>query len=370
MNRREFVKMAGMSAAASVLAPAAGLAHNLKNRDFLYGALLHLGANMWSDEPVPRAEDPNPRYPYPDFLTPSELERAKFGHQQHGAADELRCDEEVWRTVTARMQELGMNFVMIDIGEGLVYPSHPELAVKGSWTPEKLADELQRLRKMGLEPIPKLNFSATHDTWMKDYHRMVSTKKYYEVVADVIKDVCEIFKPRYFHLGWDEEDYVHQDRHQFVVIRQGELWWHDFLYTVREVEKYGARPWIWSDMIWHHRDEFVDRCPKNVLQSNWYYLGDFDPPKDSPLYPMVHAYEWLDEAGFDQVPCSSSCGDWGTYTANPRMTVGYCKSRLAPERFKGLLSTSWKLMLKPFEQGILQSLDQTKPAMEILGTFM
>ena len=69
-------------------------------------------------------------------------------------------------------------------GEGIVLPSHPELAVKGSWSPDKMRDEIKRLNGLGLEVVPKLNFSATHDAWLKDYARMVSTQKYYEVVKD------------------------------------------------------------------------------------------------------------------------------------------------------------------------------------------
>ena len=29
---------------------------------------------------------------------------------------------------------------------------------------------------MGLEVIPKMNFSTCHDSWLKNYQRMVSTK--------------------------------------------------------------------------------------------------------------------------------------------------------------------------------------------------
>ena len=61
---------------------------------------------------------------------------------------------------------------------------------------------------------------------------MVSTKKYYQVCEDLIKDVAEIFDhPRFFHLGYDEETASHQAKHLFAVCRQGELWWHDFLWT-------------------------------------------------------------------------------------------------------------------------------------------
>ena len=196
---------------------------------------------------------------------------------------------------------------------------------------------------------------------------MVSTPDYYRVVSDVIRDVAEIFKPRLFHVGYDEEDYWHQDGFQYAVMRQGDLWWNDFLFTVKEVEKNGARAWMWSDKIWHGREEFVKRCPKSVLCSNWYYLADFDPKPKSPLYPMVHAYEWLEEAGFDQVPCCSSCGNWSTLDTNPRLTVEYCLPRIARERFKGLLMTSWQMTLKPFEKMIMRSFDLTVPAIEKLA---
>ena len=64
-------------------------------------------------------------------------------------------------------------------------------------------------RQVSFELIPKLNFSACHDIWLKDYSRMLSTPIYYEVCRDVIQEVCEVFKPRYFHLGMDEEDEKH-----------------------------------------------------------------------------------------------------------------------------------------------------------------
>ena len=65
--------------------------------------------------------------------------------------------------------------------------------------------EIQRLNSMGIEVIPKLNFSTTHNGWMGDYSHMVSSKPYYRMCEDVIRDVVEIFgHPRYFHIGLDE----------------------------------------------------------------------------------------------------------------------------------------------------------------------
>ena len=372
IGRKEF--LVGALAAAGLAGCASPKRSAAKVRgDKLYGALLHLGANMWSDQPHPRKPSAKRRFPYPDYLTKKEIEQHEYGYMMGGKADFLRFDEGVWRRATERMAEVGMNYVMIDIGEGFVYPSHPEIAVKGAWDVAKMESELARLRGLGLEPIPKLNFSTTHDAWMGDIQKRVSTPEYYRFVSDVIADVCEVFKPKYFHIGYDEEDEMHQFGFKDVVVRPEETWWHDLLFTVGEVERQGARAWMWSDKIWHSREEFVKRCPKSVLQSNWYYLDDFDPKKEydpkhkASLYPMVHAYEWLDEAGFDQVPCASTVGNWGLMTVNARYTAAYCRKHVSPERMKGFLMASWQLTLPMSESMIMRGFDQTVPAMELLG---
>ena len=204
MNRRDFIKLsafagAGMAAEGAVQGKQA----------FSWGSLLHFGTNMWSDV-VPQR--------WGNLKTKEELGTI-------AAADHLRFDEGLWREVTGKMQGIGMNRVVIDVGEGIVLPSHPELAVKGSWTPDRMRAELKRLRGLGLEPIPKLNFSTAHDIWLKEYSRMISTPTYYKVCADVIRDVCEIFdRPALFHLGYDEETPGHQAQYEFLVVRQGDLW--------------------------------------------------------------------------------------------------------------------------------------------------
>ena len=163
MNRREFVKLSMLSAAAGLAGCSTpGLAR--KKDDFIWAGLFHMGTNMWSDQPV-------------SSWGPYKGEELKLVCQ----ADHVRFDERVWRSLTDRMVKVGMNMVIIDLGEAIQYPSHPELWVKGSWEIERFRKELARLRAIGLEPIPKMNFSAAHDVWLKKYERMLSTKKYYEV---------------------------------------------------------------------------------------------------------------------------------------------------------------------------------------------
>ena len=333
----------------------------------IWGSLLHLGRNFWSDRPYPRPANMAGRYPIPENLPPEIKKLKVLQRSMDGYHDKLRFDENTWNKAVGRIRDKGLNMVVIDLGEGLRYPSHPEIAAKDAWSPEKLRGEIKRLKDMGIEAIPKLNFSTTHCAWMGEYRRLVSTPEYYRVCEDVIRDVCEIFDtPRFLHLGYDEEDYDHMRGYDFVPIRQGELWWHDFLFTVRCVEKCNVRAWIWSDKIWHHSDEFVKRMPKSVLQSNWYYCGDFNPDKKNGLYPMVHAYDWLEEAGFDQVPCVSNCGDWNMLKTNPDLTANYCKKIIAPERLKGMLIAPWCCTTEDFLPWIDESTDMLAAARKII----
>ena len=295
--------------------------------------LLHMGLNMWGDWRQP--DEP--------------LE--KDGRQY--AADHVRFDEQVWRETTAHMAARGMNMVLIDLGEFMAFPSHPELAVTGSWSPDRLREELGRLRALGLEPIPKLNFSATHDQWLKVYHRMISTPTYYQVVRDVIRDTAEVFStPRLFHLGWDEERTDYAVRRGHFAMRAGELWWHDFLFTVKCAEDCGCRPWVWSDHGWNRRDEYVRRCPKSVVQSNWYYdeeLGQYslDPKVNRHAHRLVQFHD-LEKAGFDQVPCGTNWAGAGARHARKTggddiigALVPYCRRHISRERLLGFLMAPW-----------------------------
>jgi len=319
LNRRDFISSAA-GALALGACPTSAFAAAKPEPKFIWSYLVHFGVNSWKDIPL-ETQDPN--------LPEKWLTRC--------CADHVRFDEPSWQRLSAALAKAGCNQIIIDLAEIVVYPSHPELAVKGSWSVERLRKELDRLRGMGFEVIPKLNFSACHDTWLKDYHRMVSTKKYYQVCEDLIKDAAEIFDhPRFFHLGYDEETASHQAKHLFAVCRQGELWWHDFLWFVKVTEKTGCRPWIWSDYIWNHKDEFLNRMPKSVLQSNWYYGAEFDTSKMKNAY-RVDTYDVLDKAGFDQVPTGSnfSCD------TNFAGTVKYCDAHCKPELLKGYMMAPW-----------------------------
>lgn len=296
--------------------------------------LLHLGMNMWWDRDVPGAAS-----------------RSEY----KSVRPYLRFDTKVWNELVRQMVDAGLNMLVIDLGEGVKYESHPELAVRGSWTTKRLERELGKLRELGLEPIPKLNFSACHDAWLGPYARMVSTDTYYGVCRDLIAEVIDLFDtPRLFHLGMDEETCQHQRQYEYVVVRQYDLWWKDLLFLVEQVERAGSRAWVWSDYVWHHPDEFFKKMPRSVLQSNWYYGTGFSRKEF-----RVQAYLDLEKHRYDQVPTGSN---WAN-DVNFERTVRFCSRHISPKRLLGFLQTAWQPTVQRKRPIHLEAIEQAGRAL-------
>ena len=299
----------------------------MPNNEPIWAYLIHLSTNMWCDR-----------------------EAEEWGVEHFWYKPYMRFDMDLWREMVPKMVEAGVNMLVIDLGDGVKYESHPEIALKDAWTVGRLKEELSRLREVGIEPIPKLNFSACHDAWMGPYSRMLSTEPYYAVCRDLIAEIMDIFgKPRLFHLGMDEETYPHQQHFEYVTIRQFDLWWHDLYFLFKQVEDGGVRPWVWSDYLWHHPDVFWAKMPKSILQSNWYYGESF-----SKKINYVKAYHDLEEHGYDQVPAGSN---WSCDT-NFGDTVKFAKKHISPNLLKGFLQTVWRQTTPKYRDIHLQAIEQ------------
>lgn len=311
--------------------------------------LIHIGFNLYMDtnRELP-AQDQALGVPDDDFrFDPS-----------------LRLDDDMWVEVTDAMAAAGCNTIVLDLADGIHYTSHPEIAVAGAWSPDRLATELDRLRGLGLEPIPKLNFSASHDAWMGQYARKVSSPEYYQVCADLIAEVSQLFDtPRLFHLGMDEETLEHQALYDYVVIRQHQLWWHDVAFLANQVTRSGSRPWMWADAMWRVPDDFSKNIPRSIVQSSWsYHNFDAGAPHDvrRPLDPRTGwvAYVDLDEQGYDQIVTGSNC-----YTPrNFELTVSFARAHLDAQRLLGVMHAPWVPTLTQHRQKLLEAVAQVSEA--------
>ncbi len=169
-NRRKFIKDIAVAGTVATSAFPTSLlkSNSMFAQDKIWACLLHLSFNMWEE-----------------YISPHRPFR--------GYRPDLQFSEKLWNKALNEMADQGLNMVVIDLGDGVKYDSYPEIAVNNAWSVDKLKAELNKARKLGLEPIPKLNFSAGHDTWMGMYSRMVSTQPYYEFCSAIIKEVSEIF---------------------------------------------------------------------------------------------------------------------------------------------------------------------------------
>lgn len=364
-TRREFLK-AGFSAATGAVMTGCVTRHVARAQalagDCAWGALLHLGSNMWKDW------SPDGKYPRSFAEERQMIKEGKIEFKSsrlYCNRDYFSTNWESWNRQLECVRNEGLRMVFIDVGESYAYPSHPELWVDGSLGFDEMQSVLERIREMGLEPIPKLNFSTGHDQWLREYHFMTSSSKYYQMVADVVRDTCEVFNyPRYFHIGFDEEilAFCGPGRRQLCVMRLGDLWWKDFFYCVGEVEKAGARAVLWSDKICSGKDEFLKRMPKSVLQMPWFYGNDFSKEHLTwrPQFEksqagdiqcnLAAALDVIAANGYDVMPCTSN---WLLDDAADAM-LAYCKEHLDPSHVKGYITAPWRKPVPEDDQKMME----------------
>jgi hypothetical protein len=80
------------------------------NEPMLWGSLLQLSHNMWSDRDDPQA---------PEYWP---------------VRDHLLFDDSLWNDLIQQMARSGMNLLVIDLGDGVQYASHPEIATGKAWS--------------------------------------------------------------------------------------------------------------------------------------------------------------------------------------------------------------------------------------------
>ena len=195
-----------------------------------------------------------------------------YGYKRYSS---LPFDEGMWDWILEKSKESGINTIVLDVSDGVIFHSHPEIAMPGAWTGERVKAELEKARKLGITLIPKLNFSAGHSLWLGKYSRMVSSEVYYRLCKDLITEIYALFEqPEYIHIGMDEEDEEHARYNPdgLGVFRFGELYWHDLRYLLDCVDSTGAKAWMWYDPTLISYERYLKTVDINkVVLSPWYY---------------------------------------------------------------------------------------------------
>ena len=96
----------------------------MEKTEMMWSILLHLGTNMW------RKKRDNETY-YKDY-------EDDFVYRDH-----MHCDRDVWKKITEFLPECGINTVIVDIGDGVILDSHPEIAISGAWTKDEMRADIK-----------------------------------------------------------------------------------------------------------------------------------------------------------------------------------------------------------------------------------
>lgn len=305
-------------------------------KKFIKGILIHIGTNLWY-----------------------EVGNNRGGGEkvwQRAGSDKMRFEKDLFWELVDHAKACGINTVVLDLADGIVYESHPELAIEGSIEREELMEMIKRLRELGLDIIPKLNFSTCHDVWLKDYSRMVSTKPYYDVCRDIINEVCDVFEPEIIHLGMDEENYENQSKYDCAVVRQNDLWWHDLHFLVDVVESRGAKAMIWSDYARHRPDEFTKKCPKSVVQCPWYYFNKFEGDLTEGERIRVEPFLRLADAGYTIIAGGSN----EYFKENVSLLDEFCRKRLPQDCYTGIIQTTWVATTEKWRAPLFEAVELMK----------
>lgn len=325
-------------------------------KDKMWALLVHLGTDLWAT-----------KYCY----------------------DCLTFDDNLWDSILEQCKDAGINTIVLDIANGIEYATHPEIATKGAWTRKRVREEILKCKEMGISLIPKLNFATPHCIWLGEYSKMISTKQYYHVVNDLIKEVYELFDhPEYIHLGMDEEDAKHVKSHELAIYRQGELYWHDLRYFIDCVQDTGAKAWIWSCALFDHPEEYKAHIgAEDAVLSPWYYNAfrkeHWTPISSRQEYVTYYnegeyakmGIEFVEEdpflvnfrkvalplmkEGYRYIPCASVANKCDYNTED---LLEYFKENAPDEQVLGFITAPWVPTIKEYEDEFYDSIRFLKEA--------
>jgi hypothetical protein len=199
----------------------------------------------------------------------------------------------------------GYTHVIFEFNKSLRLNSHPELAADNSYSPSEIRGLALFGRSLGLEVIPQQNlYGHQHETNITRAHPELQEvpgdlsvycpthPKTRRIVADIVRELLDIFEPRQFHIGHDEIQFHGREQRVGVCPRCRAQQPHEvFAYDVAEIHAQlraaGVRAWMWGDMV--TAPEFVtefaanangiagevyraiDLLPRDIVIADWHY---------------------------------------------------------------------------------------------------
>jgi len=211
------------------------------------------------------------------------------------------------RNIIEKAFQLKFNTLIIRVNQrryGIQLETHPEIKNKYYLSQREAETIINYAKNMGLEVIPELNTTRTDTLWGRSYPElMLNQRTYnpanpmvYRIVFDIMDEVINIFKPKYFHIGHDEIWGLYGKSKDLVNPTDKLLDYQAFAKDIIKIHNYldskGIQTMMWGDMLLDP-DDFKDMCfdprrhpglngvcdydkaigliPKDIIIVDWHY---------------------------------------------------------------------------------------------------
>lgn len=190
--------------------------------------------------------------------------------------------------------ESGFNMLIIDIKDAVRYKSLPHLRKRYTVPMHELKELTALAKGLGLEVVPKLNFSKSpehrHSHWLWEEQTPPDSPALWKQAMKAVDEVVAVMKPRFLHVGMDEDDTRSPDEYKNAL-----------LFLHKQLKRRNLRMIMWADCghRWRPAERWkvvpaIKAIPSDIILMPWNY--------DHPLEDWVRTFmHW----GFDVIGTSS-----------------------------------------------------------------
>ena len=205
-----------------------------------------------------------------------------------------------YRSLLPMFEEWGFNTLHLhftdDPGCLIEFPSHPELATEHAYPADEMRAFVDEAHAHGLDVVPELE-TFGHTEFITDTQKYCHLKEIDEtggrfrgmcvfeqeakdLLADLLRDVADIFRPRIIHAGLDEVNFGWHDttkklletRPRNELFADHVVWCHDVIAGL------GARMGMWDDgPVADKEGVIARRIPKDTIIFVCMYAADCEP---------------------------------------------------------------------------------------------
>ncbi|OGV46002.1 MAG: hypothetical protein A2017_22215 [Lentisphaerae bacterium GWF2_44_16] len=269
-------------------------------------------------------------------------------------------DADVINRIIDAAAKAGLNTLCIELEKGMNYDSHPEISAPWALEKNTIKDLVEYSKNRNIDIIPLIPLFShvnyitdTHPEFLEPASKVYCTSApgLYDFVFELMDEVIDIFKPRYFHIGHDEALTSYDPRSRTPLLRcpscKNKKAYKVFAEDIKKLHAYlsrrNIRTMMWADGLLDtenfseasfcqsgcyggkpdYLSRAIDLLPRDIILCDWHY----EPAKEFPttLYLQKKGFETLGAPNFE---------------VNSFLFTNYAHAKRT-EKLKGMLATSW-----------------------------